>query len=123
MMYYSSPFVAYVHIRLPGFARRSKEQLLKWSQNIPASTEVEMTTVKSYGSLRSSRMQIAELQPTKALFGIQNLLRVPKYTTNRKRPWWMPKQQCWFYVGNERRKTVETAVWQKVWSQIHHTET
>jgi len=122
MTYYSFPFVAYVHIRLPVFARRSREQLLKWSQNIAPNTEVEMTTIKSYGSLRSSRMQISELQPTKVLFGIQNLLREPRFPSSQKKPWWAPKEQRLFFVGNERRKTVETAIWQKVLSEIQNSE-
>lgn len=80
-----------------------------------------MTTIKSYGSLRTSRMQISELRPIKVLFGIQNLERVPKYTpiSNQKKPWWAPKEQHLFFVGNERRKTVETAIWQKVFKQIN----
>ena len=81
-----------------------------------------MTTIKSYGSLRTTRMQISELHPTKARFGIENLARVPKPTASlsagTKRPWWAPKEQSLFFVGNERRKTVETAVWQKAMEQI-----
>lgn len=116
--YFAAPFVAYVHCKLPIFARRSREQLLKWAENIPPNTEVELTTIKSYGSLRISRMAIAELQPTKVRFGIENLIRVPKSTSTAKRPWWAPKEQRTFFVGDERRKSVETVVWQKVRSQV-----
>lgn len=122
MMYHASPFVAYVHIKLPIFARRSREQLLRWAQNIPSNTEIEMTTIKSYGSLRTTRMPISELRPIKARFGIQNLARVPrplnKTGISSNRPWWAPKEQTLFFVGNERRKSVETAVWQKALEQI-----
>ena len=121
MTYYASPFVAYVHIRLPGFARRSKEQLLRWSEKIPAETEMEMTTMKSYGSLRTSRLRISELRPTKVTFGIQNLLRVPKSSVDQKKRWWAAREQRSFYVGDERRKSVETAVWQKALAQIQAT--
>ena len=125
VVYYASPFVAYVHIKLPLFARRSREQLLRWSQNIPPDTEVEMTTIKSYGSLRTTRMPISELQPIKARFGIENLVRVPKSTarssTGTQRPWWALKEQSLFFVGTERRKTVETAVWQKAMEQIRNS--
>lgn len=118
--YYAAPFVAFVHIKLPIFARRSREQLLKWAQNIPPNTEVDMTTIKSYGSLRVSRMQISELHPTKSRFGIQNLVRVPHFPSIKKRPWWAPKERNLFFVGNDRRKTVETAVWQKAIGQIRN---
>ena len=122
VIYHASPFVAYIHIKLPIFARRSREQLLRWAQNIPSNTEIEMTTIKSYGSLRTTRMPISELRPIKARFGIQNLARVPRSMDRTgigsKRPWWAPKEQTLFFVGNERRKSVETAVWQKALKQI-----
>ena len=118
--YYAAPFVAFVHIKLPIFARRSREQLLKWAQTVPPNTEVDLTTIKSYGSLRVSRMPISELHPTKARFGIQNLVRVPHLPSTRKRPWWAPKERNLFFVGNDRRKTVETAVWQKALRQIRN---
>ena len=125
VMYYASPFVAYIHIKLPIFARRSREQLLKWAQSIPSTTELEMTTIKSYGSLRTTRMPISELRPTKARFGIENLARVSRSmerTSNgSKRPWWAPKEQTLFFVGNERRKSVETAIWQKALEQIQNS--
>ena len=122
VMYYSAPFVAYVHIKLPIFARRSREQLLKWAQDIPPTTEIDLTTIKSYGSLRISRMPISELHPTKARFGIQNLVRVPHFSSTKKKPWWAPKERNLFFVGNERRKTVETAVWQKALENMRNVQ-
>ena len=77
-----------------------------------------MTTIKSYGSVRISRMSISELHPTKANFGIENIVRVPNFPSTSKRPWWAPKERNLFFVGNERRKTVETAVWQKALEKI-----
>lgn len=118
--YAAAPFVAFVHIKLPIFARRSREQLLKWAPNIPPNTEVDLTTIKSYGSLRISRMPISELHPTKARFGIENLVRVPHSPPTKKKPWWAPKERNLFFVGNDRRKTVETAVWQKALGQIRN---
>ena len=118
--YFAAPFVAYVHIKPPVIARRSKEQLLKWAQSISPNTEVDLTTIKTYGRLRVSRMPLSELHPTKARFGIENLVRVPHFPLVKKRPWWAPKEQKLFFVGNERRKTVETAVWQKALEKIRN---
>ena len=122
VMYCAAPFVAYVHIKLPIFARRSREHLMKWAQNIPPNTEVDLTTIKSYGSLRIARMPISELHPIKARFGIENLVRVPQFHSTKKKPWWAPKERKLFFVGNERRKTVETAVWQKALGQIRNLQ-
>ena len=121
MMYFASPFVAYIHIMVPFFARRSREQLLKWAQNIPPSIEIEMTTIKSYGGLRTTRMPIGQIRPTTSRFGIQNFVRVPNLS--KRKPWWAPKDQRLFFIGSERKKTVETAVWQNIRSQIQDSHT
>lgn len=118
----STPFVAYAHIRLPLAARRSKEQLLRWAQSIPPSTELDLTTIKSYGGLRVSRMSIGELRPTKALFSIKNLVSKPAITPSKARPWWAPKPQHLFYVGNQHRKTIEAKVWEKALAQIQESQ-
>ena len=123
MSYYAAPFVAYIRIHVPLFARSSTEQLLRWSKNIAPETEIEMTTVKSYGGLRDSGMRLSELRPTRALFGIQNLYRVPKSSSPSKGRWWTPKKQLKFYVGNPRSKTVESGVWQKALSQVRDART
>ena len=91
---------------------------MRWAQDIPPSTEVEMTTIKSYGGLRTTRMPMSELRCVKTRFGVQNLQRVPKEASKSKRPWWAAPNQRLFYVGNDRRKAVETAVWRKAHEQI-----
>lgn len=121
MMWAAAPFVAYVHIKLPLFARRSRDQLLRWAENIPPNTEVDLTTIKAYGRPRVSRMLLSDLRPVKARFGIENMVRVSKVPASRPRPWWSSKQKSLFFVGNERKRTVETVIWQKVWSQIQHS--
>lgn len=65
---------------------------------------------------------MSELHPTKSLFGIENLIRVRHYPSTKKKPWWAPKEQNLFFVGNDRRKTVETAVWQKVLENIRNAQ-
>lgn len=80
-----------------------------------------MTMIKSYGSLRITRLALGELQPTKAVFGIENFKRVPNAVLGtKKRPWWAPKEQNLFFVDTtQRRKTVEAVVWQKALEQIN----
>lgn len=81
-----------------------------------------MTTIKSYGSLRTTRMPIAELQPVKAKFGIENFKWTSKVEPSTKRPWWAPKEKRLFFVDTtQRKKTVEAAVWQKALDQIKNS--
>lgn len=119
----SAPFVAYVHIKLPQFARQSREQLLRWAENIPPSTEIDLTTIKAYGRPRVSRLPLSDLKPIKARFGIQNLTRTQSRIESKPRSWWAQREQRLFSVGDERRKTFEASIWHKVWSQIQKPAT
>lgn len=118
VMTVSAPFVVYVHIKLPQFARRSREQLLRWAENIPPSTELDLTTIRTYGRPRVSRLTLAELKPVKARFGIENLARIQRKYGRTPRPWWAHREQHLFFVGNQRRKTFESSIWNKVCGRI-----
>ena len=108
------PFVSFVHIKLPVFARRSKESLFKWAQNIPPETQVYMTTTRFYGGARVSRMAVRDLHQTRALFSVANLTRTPPSKTEAaKRSWRTPKPLLKFYVGPEIKKAKEFSVWQQ----------
>ena len=119
VMYFTAPFVIYVHVRLPIFARRSKEQLLRWAESMPLTTEIDLTTMRLYGRTRVSRVPLGELRKTKSNLGIANLVRVLKpFEAQVKRPWWMSKPQTEFYVGNDRGKSREASIWGKVLEKI-----
>lgn len=113
--YTTTPFVSYVHLRLPIFARKSREQLFRWARNIPPNTEIDLTTIRSFGRPRVSRMQISDLQATSARLGVANLARRPRISkTETPRPWWRGKPQGLFYVGNDTARSREPSLWQKV---------
>ncbi len=119
VMYFTAPFVSYVHIRLPMFARRSREQLFRWAENISPATEIDMTTMRLYGRPRVSRMPLGDLRKSKSSFGIANLVRAQSSSQAEfRRPWWMNKPPKQFYVGNERGKSREASVWQKAFGRI-----
>lgn len=119
VMYFTAPFVSYVHIRLPMFARRSREQLLRWAESMSPTTEIDLTTMRSYGRPRVSRILLRDLRKTKASLGIANLTRVQSSSqAGSKRPRWMSKPPTHFYVGNERGKSREASVWRKAFERI-----
>lgn len=115
----TAPFVNYIHVRLPVFARRSRAQLLRWAQSIPPNTEVDMTTMRSYGRPRVTRMPLEDLQKRTLGFGVANLVKLQRpYQSKAKRPWWMGKEPTQFYVGSARGKSREASVWQIIWDKI-----
>lgn len=120
VMYTTAPFVAYVHLRIPSFARRSKEALLRWASRIPGDTELDLTTMRAYGKLRVSRLLVKDLRHTSSWTSIANFSRVlpasPDVSTKRR--WWMLKPMRGFYVGSERRTVRESSIWQEVMTRI-----
>ena len=122
VMYFTAPFVSYVHVRLPIYARRSREQLLRWAENMSPTTEIDMTTMRLYGRPQVSRMPLGELRTTKPSFGIANLIRAQRPSgVEVKGSWWTNKPLTKFYVGNERGKSREPSVWQKALERIPKT--
>ena len=119
VMYFTAPFVSYVHVQLPIFARRSREQLLRWAESMSPTTEIDMTTMRFYGRPRVSRMPLGDLRKKKPSFGIANLTRAQRSSPAKgERPWWMAAPLTEFYVGNERGKSREASVWQEALARI-----
>ena len=113
--YTTTPFVSYAHLRLPVFARQSREQLFKWARKIPPSTEIDLTTIRSFGRPRVSRMKISDLRTTSARLGVANLARRPQSSgTETKRPSWRGKPQGLFYIGNDDGKSREPSLLQRI---------
>ena len=113
--YSTAPFVSYVHIKLPGFARHSKDQLMQWVKQVPRNAEIDLTTMRFSGRPRVSRMLISDLKETEARLGVANLARVSNLTI---RPWWMGKEPTLFYV-TPKSAVRKNAPWQKaIWQHI-----
>lgn len=112
VMYTTAPFVSYARIRLPSFARRSREQLARWIQKIPQDTEIYLTTMSFSGRGRVSRMLLSDLKQTKARLGIANLARKSTASAKSSRVWWKIKEPNLFYVASESMKEGESKVWQ-----------
>lgn len=113
------PFVSFVHIKLPIFARPSKESLRKWARNIPPKTQVDMTTMRFYGGPRVSKISIEELRQTRSWLNAANLTRSPPAVSEAaKKSWRMPKPLLKFFVGPEREKAREFSIWKQVLKRI-----
>lgn len=122
--YTTRPFVNYVHLRLPHFARRSRDQLLRWAKKMPPSTEIDITTMRFYGTARVSRMRLADLRGKKARLGVANLVRINIDPDMKGRIWWRGETQNQFYVGNQKFKGKDTSIWMSVLEHIRQsTET
>lgn len=110
--YTTAPFVSFARIRLPLFARKSREQLATWIQKIPRNTEIYLTTMRFSGRGRVSRMLVSDLKETNARLGVANLARKPTSAASFKRKWWGVKEPHLFYIANDNPKGGDSKIWQ-----------
>ncbi|KAH7379737.1 hypothetical protein BKA64DRAFT_234806 [Cadophora sp. MPI-SDFR-AT-0126] len=115
--YISSPFVTYIHLRLPIFARQSHEMLLRYSKTLPKAAELDITTMNFIGKPRVTRVKVGDLHATRERMGFANYCR-DTTELNAKRPWWMGKAVRQFGVHNEKSGIMDGQVWENVAKSI-----
>ena len=111
--YITSPFVNYIHLRLPTFARNSRELLIRYSKSLPKDAEIDITTMNFIGKPRVTRMKAADLHATKQRFGLINYVR-DATDDNKKRPWWKLQAVTKFGVHGGRTRIMGGEVWENV---------
>jgi hypothetical protein len=115
--YISGPFVNYIHLRLPAFARGSREMLLRYSKKLPKDAEIDITTMNFIGKPRVTRMKVTDLYPVKERLGMANYAR-DTTKINAERPWWMGKAVRQFGVHGGRSKVMGGEIWRIVESVL-----
>lgn len=115
--YATAPFVTYMHLKLPHFARRSRDHLMRWVEKIPSDTEIDITMIGFFGWPRVYRMPFSQLRRVRLTLSAANIKRVGMSSAlNSKRPWWRGKIPTLFYVGTDRAQKV--SVWPKLVQQV-----
>lgn len=115
--YTSRPFVSYVHLRIPPYARYSRDILLRYSKNLPKDASVDITTMNFIGKPRGSLVKVSELFPVRKRFGLVNYARDTS-ALNAKRPWWMGKAVGQFGITGVSSRIREAGVWENVVKSI-----
>ncbi|KAL2061217.1 hypothetical protein VTL71DRAFT_7490 [Oculimacula yallundae] len=111
--YISSPFVTYIHLRVPHFARNSQEILLRYTKTLPKTAELDITTMNFIGKPRVARMLVSDLKARKQRLGFATLERDTR-ELDGKRKWWMGRAVRLFGVTNERSGVLQGEVWRNV---------
>ncbi|KAI1496114.1 hypothetical protein F5X99DRAFT_86142 [Biscogniauxia marginata] len=107
----TSPFVAFISIRLPRLARQSEDMLRRFVEKSAAEAELEITTINLMAKPRLSRVNTSDLMPVKRRLGIVNLARDTK-AENAARKWYMPRAVGNFSVQTNSMPRVPW-VWEK----------
>jgi hypothetical protein len=111
--YTTAPFVTYVHLRLPEFARQSRERLLRYSRYLPRNATIDITTLNMIGRPRVSRVVVGDLHPVGSRFSITNYARGAK-DEEMKRSWWAARPIKQFAILGGRGRSREEGVWENV---------
>jgi hypothetical protein len=111
--YITGPFVNYIHLRVPAFARNSREMLMRYSKSLPKDAELDITTMNFIGKPRATRVKVADLRPADQRFGLANYARDAE-EANAQRPWWMGKAVSQFGVHSGRTKIMGGKVWENI---------
>lgn len=115
--YISGPFVAHVHLRLPRFARQSREILNRYTQNLPKDAELELTTMSFIGKPRISLVKVGDLRPVRERFGMVNYVRDTKHL-DHQRPWYMGKAVRQFGLHGGVQLKGNPEIWENIVKSI-----
>jgi hypothetical protein len=111
--YTTKPFVTYVHLRLPAFARYSRDLMIRYSKNLPKDAALDITTMNFVGRPKVSRVKVSELYHSQGRFGISNFARdISKI--EGKRPWYMSKPIKQFAIRSGAGRTREKGIWENI---------
>ncbi|KAI9726370.1 MAG: hypothetical protein M1828_001644 [Chrysothrix sp. TS-e1954] len=104
------PFVTFVHLTLPIWARASSARLHRYAQAIPSTAELDVTTMRWIWP-RVTHLRISELHIDANAIGAMTIKReVPEAL--KQRPWWTWRPLKSFYVaGKSAGKIPERGVW------------
>ncbi|RHZ72911.1 hypothetical protein CDV55_103626 [Aspergillus turcosus] len=79
--YTSAPFVNFVHLALPVFARRSREQTVQYAKNLPPTATLYINTMKFTTIPRQTEVRLGDLVRDKALLRPNNSLLSQSFTS------------------------------------------
>jgi hypothetical protein len=84
-----APFVTHIHLRLPEYARRSRDAVLRYTKNLPPDAQLGFTTFSFYGLSRVTPSLKKELSEQKTRLGVGNIVRNVPVVQLQARKWWM----------------------------------
>ncbi|KAI8624109.1 hypothetical protein F5Y19DRAFT_339237 [Xylariaceae sp. FL1651] len=115
--YTTSPFVSFIHIRIPPFARQSEEMLRWYIRTLSPQTELDITTMSFIAKPRVSTVKLSELKPVSKRLGIVNLAR-DTAAENATRKWYMFPAVGNFNVQMSSGTSRVQWIWESIWNHV-----
>lgn len=111
----SAPYVNFVHLALPAFARRSREAAVHYAKDLPPTAMLYINTMRFNTIPRTIPVRVGDLVAD------QHTLRPVAFRNTKpiERPWWMGKPTNQFYTGDHSQPGRQSsAFYPEVWPSI-----
>lgn len=121
--YTAAPFVNYIHLALPAFARKSREHALQYAKDLPSYATLYINTMKFSTIPRRIEVRLSDLVPDKS-----KLRPVSFRNINPIRlPWWQGRTQTQFFTKEKSspgRPTIGfyPELWETVYKRIQQNQ-
>lgn len=127
----TAPFVNSVNLYIPEFARRSRDVLIRYSQNLPKDAQLEFVTARLFGLPKTTGVRLSEMRALPSRWGrLANLERIRTPSLQRElaqRLAWkkalgfLAESRFKFYVTDDvasMRRSRAPGVWENVLKEI-----
>ncbi|KAJ5362574.1 hypothetical protein N7541_003418 [Penicillium brevicompactum] len=114
--YTAAPYVNFIHLALPAFARKSREAAAQYAKELPPTAVLYLTSMRFNTIPRQTTVRIGDLVPTKDVLRpvtFQNLNPMPHR-------WWQGKTPTQFYTDASSKPGRQTsAFFPELWNDIY----
>lgn len=114
--YTAAPYVNFIHLALPAFARKSREAAVQYAKDLPPTAVLYLTSMRFNTIPRQTAVRIGDLVPFKETLRpvtFQNLNPSPQR-------WWQGRAPTQFYTGTHSKPGRQTsAFYPELWNGIY----
>jgi hypothetical protein len=114
--YTAAPYVNFIHLALPAFARKSREAAVQYAKDLPPTAVLYLTNMRFNTIPRQTAVRIGDLIPVKDTVRpvtFENLKPTPQR-------WWQGKAPTKFYADAKSKPGRQTsAFFPELWNGIY----
>ncbi|CAG8027257.1 unnamed protein product [Penicillium olsonii] len=114
--YTAAPYVNFVHLALPAFARKSREAAVQYAKELPPTAVLYLTSMRFNTIPRQTAVRIGDLVPKK------DMLRPVTFEHLKpaSRRWWQGRAPTHFYTDSSSKPGRQTsAFFPELWNGIY----
>ncbi|KAJ6180548.1 hypothetical protein N7519_011009 [Penicillium mononematosum] len=114
--YTAAPYVNFIHLALPAFARKSREAAVQYAKDLPPTAVLYLTSMRFNTIPRQTAVRLGDLIP------IKDALRPVTFQNLNPSPqrWWQGRAPTKFYTGTHSKPGRQTsAFFPELWNVIY----